>query len=153
MYLKFLISFLIIATLAGSINIYGQCINGTDSYPIYKKGAKLVSEFDEQGAEIVRIEYDLVFDSKESFRNLSADWEYAIIGFADDGVKDLDVKVYEYDDLLESWTLVAEDKSTEAYAFTSIQPEESGLYKVEVIVYEFHEGYSAARYGLIFVHD
>ena len=130
-----------------------QCINGTASYPIYKKGAQLVSEFDDQGAEIVRIEYDLIFDAKETFRNLSDDWEYAIIGFADDGVKDLDVKVYAYDDLLEEWELVAEDKSTEAYAFTSIQPESDGLYKVEVIVYEFHEGYTAARYGLIFVHD
>ena len=86
MYFKFLISLLASAALLCSFNASGQCINGTDSYPIYKKGAQLVSEFDEQGAEIVRIEYDLVFDTKESFRNLSEDWEYAIIGFADEGV-------------------------------------------------------------------
>lgn len=136
-----------------SFNVLAQCINGVKSYPIYKMGAKLVEKFDDEGAEIVRIEYDLVFSSKETFRNLSSDWEYFIIGFADSGVKDLDVKVYAYDDLLEKWTLIAEDKSTEAYATVSVKPNVSAMYKVEVIVYEFHEGYSAARYGLMFVHD
>ncbi len=79
----------------------GQCINGVKSYPIYKTGAQLVERFDTEGAEIVRIEYDLIFSSKESYRNLTSDWEYAIIGFADNGVKDLNMKLYEYDDLLE----------------------------------------------------
>lgn len=136
-----------------SAGLRAQCINGTKSYPIYKMGAKLVADFDEEGAEIVRIEYDLVFSFKETFRTLSPDWEYTIIGFADDGVKDLDVRVYAYDDLLERWQLVAEDKSTEPFSIVSLTPPESALYKVEVIVYEFYPGYSAARYGLMFVHD
>lgn len=130
-----------------------QCINGTKSYPIYKMGASLIEKFDNEGAEIVRIEYDLVFSSKETFRNLSPDWEYTIIGFADEGVKDLDVKVYEYDDLLEKWTLIVEDKSVDTYAVVSLRPNTSALFKVEVIVYEFHGDYSAAKYGLMFVHD
>jgi hypothetical protein len=130
-----------------------QCINGTKSYPIYKLGAQLVDKFDTQGAEIVRIEYDLVFTSTETFRNLSADWEYTIVAFADDGVKDLDIKVYAYDDLLEQWTLTAEDNSVESYAIATVKPTVAALYKVEVIVYEFQEGYTAARYGLMFVHD
>lgn len=139
--------------LAPASLLNAQCVNGTKSYPIYKTGALLVDKFDSEGSEIVRIEYDLVFSSKETFRNLSPDWEYNIIGFADDGVKDLDVKVYEYDDLLEKWSLVAEDKSSDAIAVVSVQPTASVMYKVEVIVYEFHEGYTAARYGLMFVHD
>ena len=130
-----------------------QCINGTRSYPIYKMGAQMVEKFDAEGAEIVRIEYDLIFTSKESFRNLSPEWEYLIIGFADGGVKDLDVKVYEYDDLLDKWTLVAEDDATEAFAMVAVTPTRAAMYKVEVIAYEFYEGYSAARYGLMFVHD
>lgn len=130
-----------------------QCINGTKSYPIYKLGAKLVDDFDKAGNEIVRIEYDLVFSSKETSRNLSADWEYTIIAFADDGVKDLDIKVSVYDDLLDAWTQVAEDNSVESYSIVTVKPPVDALYKVEVIAYQFNEGYTAARYGLMFVHD
>jgi hypothetical protein len=129
------------------------CVNGTRSYPIYRSGAQLVEKFDAEGAEIVRIEYDLIFTSKESFRNLSPEWEYLIIGFADTGVKDLDVKVYEYDDLLDKWTLVVQDDATDAFAMVAVTPTRAAMYKVEVIAYEFYEGYSAARYGLMFVHD
>lgn len=136
-----------------SLNMTAQCINGTKSYPIYKMGAQLVESFDNEGAEIVRIEYDLIFSSKETFRNLSSDWEYSIIGFADDGVKDLDIKLYEYDDLLEKWSLVVEDNSSDAYSVVSYKPPVDALYKVEVIVYEFEESYSAARYGLMIVHE
>lgn len=147
------ILFLGILSLLFITNINAQCINGTNSYPIYKMGAQLVESFDNDGAEIVRIEYDLVFSSKETFRNLSSDWEYVIVGFADNGVKDLDVKLYEYDELLAEWKVVAEDKSTESYAIVSYRPPVTALYKVEVIVYSFYEGYNAARYGLMFVHE
>jgi hypothetical protein len=145
----FAFSFLFISTFS----VQSQCINGTKSYPIYKAGAAIVSEFDNQGKEIVRIEYDLIFTSKETFRELTTDWEYSIIAFADDGVKDIDVKVYIYDDLLESWTLVAQDNSTESYSIITYQPAETALHKIEVIVYEFNSGYTAARYGLFIVHD
>lgn len=134
-------------------NVNAQCINGTKSYPIYKLGAQLVDQFDSDGNEIVRIEYDLVFSSKETSRHLSSDWEYTIVAFADDGVKDLDIKVYSYDSLLDKWELVAEDNSVESFAIATVTPPVDALYKVEVIVYAFHEGYSAARYGLMFVHD
>lgn len=116
-------------------------------------GAQLVQEFDSRGDEIVRIEYDLVFTSKETYRNLTSDWEYSIVGFADNGVKDLDVKIYEYDQLLDSWTLMAKDDTSEAYAVVSFRPPTTAMYKVEVIVYSFYPGYSAAKYGLMFVHD
>ena len=144
---------IVILSFLFSLDMNAQCINGVKSYPIYKMGAQLVEEFDNGGSEIVRIEYDLIFSSKETFRNLTSDWEYVIIGFADNGVQDLDVKLYEYDDLLEQWKLVAEDKSTEAYAIVTYKPLVTAMYKVEVIVYKFHEGYTAARYGLMFVHD
>ena len=146
--------FFIAATLltAGQF-VSAQCINGTKSYPIYKAGAQLVSEFDNQDREIVRIEYDLIFDSKETFRDLTTDWEYSIMAFADDGVKDIDLKIYIWDDLLEVWTLVAQDNSTESYALITYQPAETARHKIEVIAYEFVEGYTAARYGLFIVHD
>ncbi len=151
--MKKLIFVVIITVFGFNIASNAQCINEKLSYPIYKQGAALVDQFDTQGQEIVRIEYDLVFTSKESFRNLSADWKYTIVGFGDDGVKDLDVKVYEYDDLLEKWSLITEDASTESFALVTVKPTKDALYKVEVIVYSFNEGYDVARYGLMYVHD
>lgn len=151
--MKVKVFFLLLATFIVLKSADAQCINGTKSYPIYKLGAQLVDQFDTDGNEIVRIEYDLVFSSKETSRNLSADWEYTLVAFADDGVKDLDIKVYAYDDLLDKWTLAAEDNSVESFAIATVKPPADALYKVEVIVYEFHEGYTAARYGLMFVHD
>ena len=49
--------------------------------------------------------------------------------------------------------MVAEDNSTETYAVVNYKPLVAAMYKVEVIVEEFYEGYSAARYGLMYVHD
>lgn len=149
---KLLLTLFIFGIFIGN-PLNAQCINGVKSYPIYKMGAKVVEEFDNEGYEIVRIEYDLVFDSKESFRTLTDSWEYTIIGFADEGVKDLDLKVYEYDELIEKWTLIVEDKESEPFATVTVSPSVTALYKVEVIVYEFYEGYSAARYGLMYVHE
>jgi hypothetical protein len=151
MKVKFLAAAVLFLFAAKSVS--AQCINGTKSYPIYKAGAQLVNEFDNQEKEIVHIQYDLVFDSKETFRDLTTDWEYSIIAFADDGVKDIDLKVYIWDDLLEVWTLVAQDNSTESIAMITYQPEETARHKIEVIVYEFNESYTAARYGLFVVHD
>jgi len=42
---------------------------------------------------------------------------------------------------------------TESFSMITYQPAETALHKIEVIVYEFVEGYSAARYGLLIVHD
>jgi hypothetical protein len=148
---RFLFSILIGLFLTSTLS--AQCINGTDSYPIYKQGASLVSDFDGQGLEIVKIEYDIVRDSKNTFSYLSPDWEYSIYVFGDDGVKDIDLYLYEYDDLLEEWDLVEEDIEESYDALIFFQPNEYAQYKIEVYVAEFYEGYTAARYGLFFIHD
>lgn len=146
---------LIVALLffGAGISAYSQCINGKESYPLYKYGAMLVEEFDEKDYEIVRIEYDIIRTSRESFRTLSSDWEYTIIAFADQGVKDLDIKLYEYDTLLDKWKLVAEDNSEESFALVSYKPMKEVSCKVEIVIYEFNEGYDVARYGLMYVHE
>ena len=144
---------LIFSLLLCSLSLSAQCINGTKSGPIYEKGGQLVKDFDEQGAEIVRIEYDLIFEAKDSYRVLSPDWEYAIVGFADDGVKDLNLKLYVWNTETKVWDLVSEDTSDEVYGLISVKPEARAEYKVEVIVAAFHEGYTAARYGLLYLHE
>lgn len=143
----------IFLSLVFSINLNAQCINGTKSIPIYKVGKKLVKKFDKLGAEIVRIEYDLVFSSKDTFRDLSPEWDYNIIGFADEGVKDLDLKVLQYDIMKGEWIVLGSDVSKNSYASVIIRPNRVDTYKIQISVYEYFEGYTATRYGLIIVHD
>lgn len=151
MKLKLLLAFLIFIFF--SICVNAQCINGTKSSPIYKVGEKLVKKFDKLGAEIVRIEYDLVFSSKDTFRDLSPDWEYNIIGFADEGVKDLDLKVLQYDAMKGEWIELGSDVSNNSYASVILRPNRVDTYKIQISVYAYFEGYTAARYGLIIVHN
>lgn len=134
---------------------YGQaqCFNDTKSYPLYQVGAELVSTLDSAGKEIVRIEYDLIFTSKETFRQLASNWEYTLVAFSDDGVKDLDIKLYEYDARLDRYVLKKKDNSNDKVAVLTWQPQETAKYKIEIIVYQFQAGYTSARYGLIVFHD
>lgn len=149
-------STLLIAALSAAFftpRANAQCINGTASYPIYKDGADIVYMLDTMGKEVVHIEYDLIRDTKEVRRVLSTDWTYTIVAFADDGVKDIDLKLYEWDALREVWVEVASETKTDAVALINYTPSQNQEYKVEVKAYSFHEGYDVARYGLIYYHD
>ena len=140
-----------LAFLASTVMANGY--DGVKSYPLYKSGATLVNNLDDKGKEIVRIEYDLIFSEKQSFRQLSPNWTYSILAFADNGVEDLDIKLYVYDTLLSKWVFVKKDTDTDSYAALEITPTETADYKVVITVYKFKGDYTAARYGLIYYHD
>jgi len=131
----------------------GQCINGKLAKPIHDVGAEIIAQIDNEGFEVVRAEYDLIFTSKDTYRVLSPSWEYALFAFADDGVADLDIAVYEYDDLLEHWTLLHKDDGPENTATVTFTPAENQQYKITITVKEYVEGYDVARYGLVIFHD
>ena len=143
---------LILATFL-SFQLNAQCVNGTKSYPLYKEGASIVNDLDEMGKEIVRIEYDLIFTSKNTYRYLSPDWEYTFYTFGDEGVEDIDIYLYEYDDLLDEWTLVASDELDDYDALIKFRPDVYAEYRVEISVASFEDPYTVARYGLIVYHD
>ena len=42
--------------------------------PIYKQGEPIIEELDFMGMEVVKVEYDLIFSEKFSYRYLSDDW-------------------------------------------------------------------------------
>ena len=151
--MKSLISLVSLLLMVSSIHTYGQAYHGIKSYPIYKKGAQLVNGLDNENKEIVRIEYDIIFTNKTTYRTLTSDWEYTIVGFADEGVKDLNLELYEYDDLIEKWSLVATSVPEDVYSIIAYRPSVTAQYKIEIIANEFHEGYTAARYGLLIFHD
>lgn len=133
--------------------VKAQSINGIKSLPIYQQGIKYVERFDREGKEIVRIEFDLIVSSKQSFRKLYPDWEYTIIGFGDKGVKDLDIKVYEYNTETDRWAFVCQDETSEPVSTLKVKPNVEKMYQIEIIVYEYYPGFTAAKYGLFIVHD
>lgn len=146
------ISFLMLL-IGFSFFAQGQCINGKLAKPIHDVGAEIISQIDNEGFEVVRAEYDLIFTSKDTYRTLTTSWEYALFAFADNGVADLDIAVYEYDDLLEHWTLILKDDGPENTATVTFTPAKDQQYKITITVKEYVEGYDVARYGLIIFHD
>lgn len=105
----------------------------------------------EYGKEIVRMEFDLVQNTKQSFRTLLDKYEYSIMVFGDARMKDIDVKVYKW--VNNQWALIAKDQGNKDYAFVTVKPAYSGEYKIEITAYKFQPGYDIGHYGLIIFHD
>lgn len=120
--------------------------------PIMAKAVDLIELIEESyDQEIVRIEFDIVTDKKETYRTLYDGIEYTIVAFADDRVADLDVRVYEMDG--NEWTLVKKDSDSSDVAVVSLTPDVTSTYKIVVSAYAFNSGYSAAHYGIIVFHE
>ena len=100
--------------------------------------------------EIVRMEFDIIQDTKQSFRDLMEGYEYGIIAFGDWRIKDIDINVYEFVD--DEWVLIESDDDVAEYAFVNISPEVTASYMIEITAYEFNEGYDVGHYGLLIFH-
>lgn len=144
---------LIACTSLIGLSSSAQCINGVLMEPIHDLGSELVSVIDSLEYEIVRMEYDLIFTKKESFRTLTSDWEYYIFAFADGGVKDLNMKLYGLNEETNEWDFVASDMEEYENAYIVTKPPSTGNYKIVLEIAEFFEGYTAARYGLMYAHE
>ncbi len=126
--------------------------NETTMQDIHQKGTNLIEYLEEKhNQEIVRIEYDIVFTTKETTRVLSEDYEYQILGFADHRVEDLNITVYKM--VGSEWIQVAQDTESDNTPMLTVKPTSTREYKIEVSVNKYKEGFSAAHYGLIICHD
>lgn len=120
--------------------------------PIMSKAVDLIELIeDNYDQEIVRMEFDIVTDNKETFRTLYEGIEYTVVAFADDRVSDLDVRVYAWDS--GDWALVKKDSDSSDVAVVSLTPDETARYRIVVSAYSFNSGYSAAHYGIIIFHE
>ena len=124
---------------------------GTSLLPIISEAIPKIREIEESKLEIVRMEFDIISKSKSTYRTLLSDWSYAIIAFGDYRVKDIDVKISKEVD--GKWIEVKKDDSAKNKALVIIDPTFSGLYQIEITVYEYNDGYSTAHYGLIICHE
>lgn len=119
--------------------------------PILSDAIKIMDMVEnEYEQEIVRMEFDIINDKKSTYRTLTNKYTYGIIAFGDYRVKDIDIKVYKW--VNNDWRLIEKDVDTDCRAAVSITPSYTEQYKIEISVYQFEEGYSAAHYGLIIFH-
>lgn len=102
--------------------------------------------------EIVHLQADIITDEGKSFtRTLHEGWTYGVAAFADWRVADLDITVYK--DVDGQWVEVQKDEQTDNTPSVIIEPSQTGVYMIELSIYEFSEEYTAAHYGMLIYHE
>ena len=124
---------------------------GTSMEPILAAAKPLVEIIESKDFEIVRMEYDLIFDKKSTYRTLYEGWKYGIAAFGDYRIKDIDITVYR--ERRGKWKKVEEDAENDDVATVSIKPRSDEEYKIVISVYKFNRGYSVGHYGLMIFHE
>lgn len=140
-----IIVFLLIASFS-----FGQQ-DGKSMIPIMTDAEYYIDQIEEEyDQEIVRIEFDIVVTSSDTYRVLTSDYNYGILAFGDYRISDIDLKVYK--DVDGEWTLITEDNEADSSAYVSVEPSYTGEYLIEITAYSFEEGYDRGHYGLIIYH-
>ena len=152
---KFLITFVCLFAIGISLAqkdlSYLDNDKGTSMEPILAAARPLVEEIEDGDFEIVRMEYDLVFSEKSTYRTLFEGWTYGIAAFGDYRIKDIDLSVYKKSN--GRWKLVEEDAENDDVATVTIKPRTKEEYKIVVSVYRFNKGYNVGHYGLMIFHE
>ena len=124
---------------------------GTSMEPILAAAKPLVEEIEDEDFEIVRMEFDLIFGKKSTYRTLFDGWTYGIAAFGDYRIKDIDLTIYKKSRGV--WKKVEEDAENDDVATVSIKPRDKEEYKIEISVYKFNKGYKVGHYGLMIFHE
>ena len=152
---KFLIAFVCIFAVGVSFAqkdlSYLDNEKGTSMEPILAAAEPLVEEIEGGNYEIVRMEYDLIFGEKSTYRTLFDGYTYGIAAFGDYRIEDIDVSVYVKS--RGDWKLVEEDAENDDVATVSIKPRVKEEYKIVISVYKFNKGYKVGHYGLMIFHE
>jgi hypothetical protein len=119
--------------------------------PILKDVQPFLDELEDKGMEIVRMEIDIVKDTKTTSRTLYADWAYGIAVIGDYRFANLDIRVYQQVD--GNWQLIKEDMEADKEAVVVIEPSETTEYMIEIINTEAAEGYVGGHYALLIFHE
>ncbi len=105
---------------------------------------------DTMNVEIVRIEYDLIFDKKVTYRTLYKGWKYGIVVIGDYRIKKINVHLYKY--VNDDWQFIRSGKGEDYFSLVNEEPEEKGDYLMQITADEFEEGYKAGHYSIIIYH-
>lgn len=123
---------------------------GTSIEPILAAAKPLVEEIEGKDFEIARMEYDLIFDKKSTYRTLFEGWTYGIAAFGDYRIKDIDITVYKERG---NDKKIEEDAENDDVATVSIKPRSDEEYKIIISVYKFNRDYSVGHYSLMIFHE
>lgn len=138
-------------SLVCSINILAQK-EEVSMHSILESAGKYLNYIErELGQEIVRMEFDIIQSSKQTFRTLTDEYTYGICVFGDHRIEDIDVKVYKW--VNEQWVLIEKDEDSESVAVVTISPSTTAEYKIVISAYSFEDGYEAGHYGLMIFHE
>ncbi len=124
---------------------------GTSMEPILARAEPLVKKIEDKENEIVRMEYDVIFDTKSTTRTLYNGWTYGIVAFGDYRIKDIDIAVYKKS--RGEWKIVEKDAENDHEATVIIKPYRDEEYKIDITVYKFNNDYTAGHYGLLIFHE
>ena len=125
--------------------------DGRSMSPILENTIKIMEFVEGEGAEIVRVEMDILHDEKVTYRILQEGWTYLIFAYGDYRVSDIDIEVYK--ETGSGWSLIKKDNSADPTALVEIEPYVSGNYAIKVKGYRCHTGYNSCHYGLIICHE
>jgi hypothetical protein len=127
---------------------------GTSMQPIIDGLSATVKAVEDEKAEIVRMEFDLIFKdgSKETQRWLFPDYTYGIMVWGDYRIKKMAINVYKQNSNGE-WEFVITGEMKDFITTAFITPTEKALFKFEIIAPEFFEEYTAGHYGLLLLHN
>lgn len=128
--------------------------NGTSMLPIVDGLEATIKAVENEKAEIVRMEFDLIFKdaSKDSQRWLFPDYTYGAMVWGDYRIKIMAINVYKQNAKGE-WDFVATGETKDFISTVYITPTEKALYKFEIIAPEYYEGFKAGHYGMLLLHN
>lgn len=132
-------------------SVFCQTDDGRSMAPIINQSLSTIEKIESDGFEIVRIEYDILKEEKESFRTLYSGWTYNILAFGDYRVQDIDLEVYKFND--NDWDLIKNDTDESSAALVTIKPVVDGLNRVIVKGHKFTEGSNGCHFALIYFHE
>lgn len=131
--------------------LLAQAKEGTSMKPILTDALSYIQSAEDKNYEIVRMEFDIINETKSTYRTLQEGWTYGVIAFGDYRISDIDIEVYK--DVDGTWTLIQKDNDVAANASVVIKPSSTGMYRIDIIPYRFVSGYTAAHYGLLIYHE
>jgi len=124
---------------------------GTSMLPIIGDVISAVRYLEDSlGVEVVRIEYDIISDKKNSIRTLYQDYNYGIVAVGDYRINKIKLDAYEMKG--KKWKLLNSNARSSYLALLTIEPKETAEYSFDVIVEEFAKGYTAGHYAIIYYH-
>jgi len=122
--------------------------------PILEDCKTLIDDIESKNEEIVRMEFDIVKDTKETFRTLTDSYTYGITAVGDYRIKKIGLELYsENYSQSNTWTLVKVENADKYYASMTIKPSDTKRYKIVVKAIDFENDNTVGHYGLLIYHE